>query len=598
MRFYLRALSYFRPELPKIIASVVLIAVMTGASLLQAYPLAILIDSVFGSVDWHSKDIVYRFFFYLAPDSAVGQIMALAAMVLLLRLLQEVTSMVMTLLNITIGYGGLMRIRCDLFQKLQALSLAYHKSQPQGDAIYRLSYDTYGFQTILNIVVQTIFVSSITLIFMAWIMFSKSWQLTLVALSISPLLIWTTRIYAKVLKKKSIEAKEVETELTTSIQRSVATIGLVQAFGREKDEYDRFYRTADNSIHAYLRLHWQEVFYWLFVGSIFGLGTALIFAYGGYQVAHKAITIGDLTIFLTYFVGQLYGPLNKLATAPASVAGGVAGVQRVFEVMDRDPVIKDAPDAIALARQPRNLVLDHVSFCYQNGAPVLDEVSCTIEPGHMVAFVGESGVGKTTLLNLLPRFYDPTHGAIRLDEHDLRHIKLADVRRHVALVLQESVLLPTTIRENIAYGRPAATDEQIRNAAKTAGADEFIMKLPKGYDEVVSEAGQNLSGGQKQRISIARALLTEAPVIIMDEPTSALDPQHEAKIIETLQQLKGRRTIILVSHRLSTVADCDQIFVMQAGKIVEQGTHDELLHRRGLYYSMARHQMKLADEPA
>jgi subfamily B ATP-binding cassette protein MsbA len=599
MRFYLRAISYFRDHTWQIVMSVVLIAVSTAAGLLQAYPFAILIDCVFGTVSPQTKDWVYRGFFAIAPTTVLGQVFALAVLTLLLRFMQEALSMCQTLLNIYIGYGGLMRIRCELFRKLQQLSLAYHKSQPQGDAIYRLSYDTYGFQTILNTLVQTVLVSSITLIIMTWIMLEKSWKLTLVSLTVTPLLLWTTRIYGRILKKKSTEAKEVESELTTAIQRSVATIGLVQAFGREADEYRQFETTVLNSVRAYIRLHWQEMIYWLFVGNIFGLGGALIFGYGGYLVwlgpTHGGITTGDLAIFLAFILGQLYGPLNKLSTSGAQIAGGVAGVQRVFEILDRDPIIKDAPNAIHLPRQSRVLELDHVTFSYGTGNRVLNDVSCRIEPGQMVAFVGSSGVGKTTLLNLLPRFYDPTGGAIKLDGHDLRGIKVKDLRKHIALVLQEHVILPTTVAENIAYGRPDATDAQIRAAAEEAGASIFIEKMPHGYQETISESGQNLSGGQKQRISIARALLTEAPIIIMDEPTSALDAHHEEQIIATLRRLRGTRTIILVSHRLSTVADCDRIFVMHEGEIVERGTHDELVALRGHYYEMARHQMRLPE---
>ncbi len=599
MRFYLRAISYFKDHTWQIVLSLVLIMISTAAALLQAYPLAMLIDCVFGSVAPQSKDVVYRTFFAIAPTSTVGQVIALAVMMLALRFGQELLNMFQTVLNIYIGYGGLMRVRCDLFRKLQQLSLAYHKAQPQGDAIYRLSYDTYGFQTILNTIVQTILVSSVTLVIMTAIMLSKSWKLTLVAFTISPLLLWTTRIYTRILKKRSIEAKEVESELTTAIQRSVATIGLVQAFGREADEYNHFETTVVNSVRAYLRLHWQEMAYWLFVGNIFGLGGAIIFGYGGYLVylgpARGGISVGDLTIFLTFILGQLYGPLNKLATSGAQIAGGVAGVERVFEVLDRDPIIADSPNAIALPRKPRVLQLDHVTFAYNSTNPVLRDVNCTISPGQMVGFVGSSGVGKTTLLNLLPRFYDPVEGALRLDGHDLRTIKVKDLRKHVALVLQENVILPASVAENIAYGRPDATDAQIHAAAEMAGAAEFIEKMPKKYAEQITESGQNLSGGQKQRISIARALLTEAPIIIMDEPTSALDPYHEHLIIQTLRRIKGQRTIILVSHRLSTVADCDQIFVMEEGRIIERGTHDELVGRHGAYFEMAKHQMKLKD---
>jgi subfamily B ATP-binding cassette protein MsbA len=602
MRFYLRAISYFKDDAGKIGLSLVVIAVMTACGVLQVYPFAILTDQVFFGLRPHS--LVARLFLLIVPQGGIRQIIGLAVMVLALRLVQELLSMAQTLLNIKIGYGGLMRIRCEVFRKLQQLSLAYHKSQPQGDAIYRLSYDTAGFQTVLNVLVQTMVVSSVTLIFMVWIMLGMNWRLTLISLSVAPLLFWTTRIYNRILTKKAIEAHEVESQLTTSIQRSVATVGLVQAFGREADEYSRFAHTSQSSVAAYLRLHWQEMLFWLLVGTIFGVAGAVIFGYGGYLAYRDhfllhlddqgGMTIGKLSVFLGFLV-MLYGPLKNLSGSGAQLAGGVAGVKRVFEVLDRDPIIKDAPDAITLPLQPRTLTLDHIVFEYRKGEHVLDDVSAAITPGQMVAFVGPSGVGKTTLLNLLPRFYDPVGGAMKLDNYDVRKIKLKSLRQHIALVLQDSVILPTSVRENIAYGRPDATDAQIRHAAEIAGAAIFIDKLPKKYEEQIDEAGQNLSGGQKQRISIARALVTESPIIIMDEPTSALDPDHEAKIVDTLKTLKGQRTIILVSHRLSTVSECDQIFVMDAGKIIERGTHDELIAQHGAYFRMARHQMKLED---
>jgi len=320
-----------------------------------------------------------------------------------------------------------------------------------------------------------------------------------------------------------------------------------------------------------------------------------MFAYGGYLVSRTDLSLGFLMIFLQY-LGLLYDPLNKLTTSGSTIRQGVAGLERVYEVLDLEPTIRDAPDAIDFPRKPRVVQLDNVSFEYLDGEAVLRDVSATVQPGALVAFVGPSGAGKSTLLSLLPRFFDPTRGAVRLDGTDVRTVKLRDLRKHVALVLQETMLLPVTVAENIAYGKPDATMEEIKRAAELAGADGFIQKMPDKYATVLTEGGQNLSGGQRQRLAIARALATEAPIIVLDEPTSALDPQNEQMITETLAALKGRRTIVVVSHRLSTVADCDHIYVMEEGRIVEQGTHESLIARRGLYFRMARHQMKLPAE--
>ncbi|MGD0388552.1 MAG: ABC transporter ATP-binding protein [Tepidisphaeraceae bacterium] len=600
MRFYLRAIAYFRDDLPLILASLVLIALSTLASLLQPLMFTILIDTILSKKPtdfWVNRGFVgLTHLFGISAGDALHQVVALAVMSLLLRVLQELLAMGQRLLAIHIGYNGLLRVRCDLFRKLQALSLGYHKSQPQGDAIYRLSYDAMGFQTILTVLINSVFVSSITLILMTCLMVRMNPVLALITLSVAPVLLITTKLFANPLKVRWMEAKEVESRLTTVIQRSVSSIGLVQAFGREADEFSQFQSTAQSSIRANLRQAWQDSWYWLLVGATFGLGYAAIFWYGGRQVILGTLTLGKLSAFLVY-VNQVYGPLQAVSGSGASIQGGVAGAQRVFDVLDRDLIIKDAPNAVHLPRQPRVLALKKVGFEYRAGEPVLRDVEAVIRPGQMVAFVGSSGVGKTTLLSLLPRFYDPTSGALTLDDIDIRKVKIKDLRAHVALVLQENLILPTTVAENISYGRPTASMAQIAEAARMAGAAPFVEKLPQGYETVVSESGANLSGGQRQRIGIARALLTEAPIMVFDEPTSALDAHHEAMITQTLRDLRRQRTIIVVSHRLSTVMDCDQIFVMDEGRIVERGTHQELIGRGGVYAAMAREQLRI-EEPS
>ena len=603
MRLYLRALSYYRRDWPLIAALLFVIGVSTAVGLLTAWPMAILVDSVLGAPTNH--DWVHRFFLGMLPSDRVGQIIGLGVAGLILKLSQDALSVVQTIISNQINYNGLVRVRCDLYRKLQSLHLAYHKSQPQGDSIYRVGSDTFGFQTLLQVLVQAL-VAVVMLVVMTFVLMTRSVPLTLLAFSIAPPLAILNVLFGRILKARSLECKEQDAQFTTSVQRSMASVGLMQAFGRESHEFGHFKRHVLGTIGAWWRLNRQQMLYNLLVGTVFGLGGAAVFVYGGYLVYRDqyasptpgGLSVGDLMIFTAY-LGMLWGPLCTLTGFMSNVQGGIAGAQRVFEVLDRASHIQDAPGAKPLPRRPRVLELENVSFGYGEDAaarPVLRDVSVTIAPGQMVAFVGSSGVGKSTLLNLLPRFYDPASGAMKLDGIDVRECRVKDVRKHIALVLQESVILPTTIAENIAYGRPRATFEQIRQAAQLAGAAEFIERQPDGYDTVINENGSNLSGGQRQRIAIARALLTEAPVVVLDEPTSALDPHHEAMITRTLADLKRRRTIVLVSHRLSTVADCDQIFVMDGGRIVERGTHDQLLARRGAYWDMARQQLRLEDE--
>ena len=604
MRFLLRCLAYFKPDLPRIVWSLVLTFLATLVALVQPFVVKVMVDSVLKehpSTAWQD-----RLFLSVLPAGKPGQIIGLAAIGLLITVVGALLTMWQTMAAVKVGYYGLMRVRSELFQKLQQLSLAYHRARPQGDSIYRLSTDTFGFQTILNIVVGNFLVSAVMLVVMAWIMFAMNWRLAAVSLVAVPLLVLTHKWSQRTLARHWTEAKDADMGLMTAIQRSIASLWLTQAFGREADEYDRFNRSVGHTVRLMLRVHWREVVYTLLVASILGLGSALILGYGGYLVYRDqfvyhlggaGLEIGGLWVFLSY-LSRFYEPLNKLTGSGSTLAQGAVQARRVFEVLDQDPVIKDGPGAIDLPRQPRVVELRDVSFEYAPGNPVLRDVSATIRPGSMVAFVGPSGVGKSTILNLLPRFYDVTGGAILLDGHDVRTVKVASLRKHVAIVLQENPLLPTTVAENIAYGAPHATMDQVRRAAEMAEAHAFIEALPQRYETVLNENATNMSGGQRQRLAIARALITEAPLLILDEPTSALDPRNEQMITETLGHLKRQRTIIIVSHRLSTVADCDEIFVMDEGRIVERGTHDELLARRGMYYRMARHQMRLEDEPA
>jgi ABC-type multidrug transport system fused ATPase/permease subunit len=594
LQAYKRAWRYYRQDTGNIVVSVILVGLTTLATLAQPFPFAILIDRVLQ--DKSPNHFAYRLYARIAPHGLAKQVILLAAALLLFRLLGEGFGLAQGFFKIRIGYNGILRVRCDLFRHYQRLSLGFHKARAQGDLIYRLSSDTNGFVAAFN-VCHGILVNSITLLFMAWFMFAMDWRLALVAVSITPFLFMAIRKYGGVLTKTSIKATQIEAGLATTVHRSVATVGLVQAFGREDDEYARFRSDVARSSDGWVKMHMQGMIYWAILGVCFGVGTALILGVGGYLASRpeSALDVGVLWVFFQYVTAQLYAPLQALSGSETELRRGLAGMMRVYEVLDIEPDIKDSPSAMPLERMPRVLQLENVSFGYAAEKIVLRDINVTIRPGEMVAFVGSSGTGKTSLLNLLPRFYDPTAGKVTLDGHDFRDVRLRDLRSHVALVLQESPILSASVLENVAYGNPSATEDQICTAARMAGADSFIESLPQQYQTQLHEAGQNLSGGQRQRIGIARALATQAPILVLDEPTSALDAHNEQMITRTLRDLKGTRTIILVSHRLSTVAHCDRIYMMEAGRIVEEGTHEQLLARKGAYAKMARHQMQVAE---
>ncbi len=586
-------MRYFRPDWASIAVLVFLIGISVLVGLLEAWPVAVLIDSVLTRAP--RNDWIHRAFLAPLPEGTVGQIVGLVLIGIVLQIVGYAAWLARMMINYLLNYRGTARVRYSLFAKLLQLDLAYHKSHPQGDAIYRLGVDVFGPWGIMDLVIGTV-VATTTLTVMTVILLSRNVPLTLAAFAVAPAVLASNWYFGRRIHTRTLEQKQVDTGLTAFIQQAVATIGLTQAFRREDLAYHGFQGWVRRSIAALLRLNWQEQLYPFVRDVILALSGGIIFGYGGYLVyrdqflspVETGMTVGTLLIFMDY-TRKLWDPLKFLTEFVAKVQFHVAASERVFAILDTPSAIVDSPAARPLPLMPRILELDDVAFRYGPTRPAtLGGVSARILPGELVAFVGPSGTGKSTLLSLMMRFYDPTGGALRLDGVDYREIRIADLRRHLALVGQDSAVLPATVAQNIAYGRPDASVAEIAEAAEMAGAAGFISALPDGFDTLLAEGGQNLSGGQRQRLAIARALLTKAPFLILDEPTSSLDAAHAEHLVRTLRGLRGNRTIILVTHRLEAVVDCDTIFVMDAGLIVEAGPHGELLAKGGRYADMWR----------
>jgi len=590
MSIYRRAVSYFAPDWALIAVLVLLIGISVSVGLLEAWPIAVLIDSVLTREPrggWTHQALLS-----LLPEDKLGQVIGVVVVGAGLQIVGYSAWLGRMMINYHLNYRGTARVRYDLFTRLQDVGLTYHRSRPQGDGLFRLSYDVLGPWGIMDLVIGTA-AASVVVVIMTAILLSISVPLALAALAITPFMIASNWFFGRRIHTRTLDSKQVDTDLMSFTQQALATMGLAQAFRREPYEFARYRGWVLRSIRAVLRLNWQEQLYPFTRDMMLAVAGALIFGYGGYLVYRDqfispvagGMTVGVLFVFIDY-TRKLWDPLKWLTEFVAKVQFHVAASRRVFAVLDGPVSIVEAPNAKSLPLAPRTLTLDQVGFGYRQGQRVLQDISAQIQPGEMVAFVGPSGTGKSTLLSLMMRFYDPIEGALRLDGIDFRDVRIADLRRHMALVGQDSIMLPVSIAENIGYGRPGATRAQLAMAAQMAGAAEFIADLPNGYDTQLTEGGQNLSGGQRQRIAIARALVTEAPFLILDEPTSALDLHHEQRLVRTLCGLKGRRTIVLVTHRLASVIECDRVFVLGAGRIVERGSHEQLLSRGGPYARM------------
>jgi ATP-binding cassette subfamily B protein len=561
-----RLLHQVWPYWPYIVGIFLLDLVATPLALLGPVPLKIAVDTVVGS---QPLPPLLR---ALLPDPATHSKLLLlgvaAGLLVFVAFLTHLQALGSYVLRTHTGEWLTLHFRTLLFRHVQRLAFAFHDTRGTADTIYRIQYDAPSVQWLTIHGVIPLLTSAITLLSMLYVTACLDWQLALVAMSIIPFLMAIPKIYDCRMRGQYTSVKELESSTLGIVHEVLAALRVVKAFGREDHEQERFAAQSTAGMGARIRLAFAESAFGLLSNVITAIGTALVLYIGVRSVLVSRLTLGELLMVIAYLT-QLYGPLNAIGDKIIGLQTYVASLKRAFELLDEVPDVAERPYARPLKRATGAIEFRDVGFAYDGENLVLDGVSFAIEAGTRLGIAGRTGAGKSTLMSLLMRFYDPSKGQIVLDGVDLRDYKLAELRNQFAIVMQEPVLFSTSIAENIAYGRPGASFQDIVTAAKVANAHDFIVALPDGYDTLVGERGLRLSGGERQRIALARAFLKDAPILILDEPTSAIDVATEALIMEAMQRVMAGRTTLMIAHRLSTLEVCDARLVIEHGRLVE-----------------------------
>ena len=575
-----------------------LIAVIGEAvtNLLEPWPLKIVLDNVLKSRQiggWLNPLILAK-----VGNDKIAILKFAAVSVLIIAVVGAICSYAEKLITTTVGQWVMHDLRRTVYHRIQQLSLAYHDNKRTGDLISRVTSDIDAIQSFITSGLLSTLINSITLIGMVSVMFYINWRFTLIALSIAPLLFIVVYTYTRRIKKAAREVRKKEGEIVSVIEEVLSSIRVVKAFAREDYEERRLEEESLESIEIAMRARSLKAKLSPMVDIIVACGTALVLWFGARMALDGTLSAGSLVTFIWY-LGKMYKPMQELSKMTDAYSKATVGYDRIREVLDTQGEVRDMPGARTAPRFKGKIELEKVTFGYDPQHPVLKELSLRIEPSQVVALVGPTGAGKTTLIGLIPRFYDPISGAVKIDGYDIRTFKQKSLRQQISFVLQETVLFHGTIWNNIAYGKPEATRGEIFRAAELSNSHEFIEKLPEGYNTIVGERGATLSGGQRQRIAIARAIIRDTPILIMDEPSSGLDAASEKLVFDALDRLMGAegKTSIVIAHRLSTIRRADVIFVLNDGIIVESGKHDELLKLGGLYSELYELQFRREEDP-
>jgi ABC-type multidrug transport system fused ATPase/permease subunit len=554
--------------------------VQSGMTLAAPWPLKIILDNVIlgrklspWMADWLKPVLVHGHREHLAALAALA--------VIVIAVFNAFSSYLANYFTESVGQWVANDLRMRTYHHLQYLSLRYYDTHQSGVLLSTITADVLTIQNFASSATLGIVIDLITILGMLVIMFFMNWDFTLIAVAVTPLMLLLASRFKKAVKKSTHEVRKQQSNIVAVVQQDLESIRVVKAFGRQELEQEELQAVSHATVAAALKARQVKALLSPLVSIIVACCVGFVLWRGALLILAGWMTAGELTVFLSY-LGSFFKPVKDLASMNNSIAQTAVAVERIRTILDADAILPEKPGAHEQPIQGE-IVFDHVAFAYDESCPVLRDVNFTVQAGQMIGVVGPTGGGKSTIMSLIPRFYDPSAGKILVDGIDVRDYRLQALRNQIGYVLQETVLFRGSVRDNIAYGREGATDEEIVTAAKLANADEFISRMPNGYQTMVGDRGDTLSGGQRQRIGIARAIIRNNPILILDEPTAALDTESERLVIEALERLMKGRTVLTIAHRLSTIRDADKIIVLKDGVVAEQGTHDQLLAMGGTY---------------